>query len=214
VGRRQLSIGVLSLFLSIPVFGAQEERWEVGARFNVVTAGGEPANDIMSAGLFGRYRLNDRWLLGFGVDQSEYDFERPWATLGLRQDTSVEVIDASTSATALSVWAEREYARPGKRLRWFWSGGLGFTSPDVDDVSGPIEGGGIFNITTDPGSEVIVSGTGGLRLPFAKRWLFDFQVRVDHHLADWEVTDTVSGLTTTLDDYTGLGGSLALSFRF
>lgn len=193
---------------------AQEDRWEAGARFNVITAGGEPANDIMSAGLFGRYRLNDRWLLGFAVDQAEFDFERPWRVLGLQQDPSVETIDATTVATVFSVWAEREHARAGKRLRWFWSGGLGFTSPDVDDVTGPLLGGGTFDITADAGSEFILAGTGGLRLPFARRWVFDFQVRLDHHFADWEVVDRVSTTTGTLDDYTGYGGSVSLSCRF
>jgi hypothetical protein len=177
------------VFLALPCCEilAQDDPWEIGARFNAVTAGGEPANDI----------------LGFAVDRADYDFERPWKVLGLQQDPAVEVIDAPAGATTLSVWTEREHARAGGRLRWFWSAGLGFGS-----------GGGTFDITTDPGSETVLSGAGGLRLPFAKRWVFDFQLRADGHLADWKVKDRNSAATGSIGGYTGLGGSFVLSRRF
>lgn len=209
------SLVLLSLLpLAFPAAAAPAEGPEFGARFNAVAAGGEPANDILSAGLFGRFRLNERWLLGVALDRAGFDFERPWKPMGLQQDPAVEVIDASAEMTTLSVWAERELAPGGGRLRWFWTGGLGFASPDVDDVTGPLAGGGTFDITTDPGSEILLSASAGLRLPFAKRWGFDFQLRADHHLADWEVTDRTSGRRATLNDYTAFGTTLALSCRF
>jgi hypothetical protein len=213
-GIRILILAVVALAFPCREILAQEDPWEIGARFNVVTAGGEPANDILGFGVFGRYRITDRWLLGFAVDRADYDFERPWKVLGLQQDPAVEVIDAPASVTTLSVWAEREHARTGRGLRWFWSAGLGSGSPDVDDVSGPLAGGGTFDITTDPGSETVLSAAGGLRLPFAKRWVFEFQLRADRHLADWKVRDRVSGGTGSIGGYTGLGGSFALSCRF
>ena len=72
--------------LSAPSALAQtQERFQLGLRGTVVTAGGEPANDILSQGVFGRYRLSERWLLGVAVDLADHDFEMPTRVLGLSQ---------------------------------------------------------------------------------------------------------------------------------
>ena len=46
-------------------------------------------------------------------------------------------------------------------LDWFWSAGLGINSIDVDDASGPLQGGGNFNVTTTVSSEALFGIKGG-----------------------------------------------------
>ncbi len=189
-------------------------RFDVGVRPIVVTAGGEPANDIISFGVFGRYRLTPNVLLGVGIDQAEYDFERPWQVLGLEQDPTVHTIDAPTTSTVFSVWAEREHGHDTSPWRFFWGGGVGFSSPEVDDVEGPLADGGEFALTTDPGTEVIGSIFTGVRRSLGSHFGAEFALRADHHFADWTVTDSVSGTIGSTGNYTGLGGHLGLYFRF
>jgi len=202
---------ILAIAASAP---AQSGRFDLGLRGSVVTAGGEPANDIISAGAVARYRFGEAWLVGFSVEKAEHDFETPWRTLGLQQDPGVPVIDTTTESTILTAWLEREFGRRDRRLHWFLAAGLGFASPDVADVQGPLAGGGSFDITTDPGSEVIASAAGGLRALFGRHVFAELGARADYHFADWKVRDRVSGRTGTLDDYVGVGGYLGLGYRF
>lgn len=107
------------------------------------TACDGPANDTLGFGLFGRYRLNDRWLVGFGVDVATgYDVEEPEKLVGLVQDPSIDVIDANADSYTFMGWIEREYSRDTSKWSWFWTIGLGYSSVSVDDVQGPLEGGG------------------------------------------------------------------------
>ena len=171
-------------------------RFEMGVRLDVLVADGEPANDMPSAGVYGRYRLGDRW------------------RLGLAGDDSVGEIDAKATSTAFTAWIERVYERPGRRLEWFWGAGGGFATVDVDDVTGPLLGGGTYDITQEVGTEILVGASAGFRFRFAERWALEAALRLDQHLTDWTVTDRVSGRTTDLDDYLVKGGHFGLSYRF
>ena len=201
------------ILISTSIATAQDSHWEAGVRAGVVTAGGEPANDIISAGVYGKYHFTEKWVLGFGLDSAEYDFEKPGDVLGL-QTSGDSAVDATTDSLLVTAWIERRYPRPNSRLAWFWAAGLGFASPDVDDVRGDLQGGGTFDITTDPGTEILLTGSGGLLFTFAEHWTAEFVLRAEHHFADWEVRDRVSGRTGSLDDYTGYGAGAGLTYRF
>lgn len=203
------------LFVAPCVAHAQsEETFQIGARGIVVTAGGEPANDIPSIGGFGRFRLNEAWLLGFSVDQAEYDFEVPTRVLGLAQPPEpAEVIDATVSSTMLSAWIEREHGQASSRTVFFWGVGGGIALPEVDDATGPLAGGGVFDITTEASTEILASAFGGLRWR-PGRFFLEIAGRVDHHFSEWDVEDRVSGRTGTTEDYTGFGGHFGLGLRF
>lgn len=190
---------------------AEERRFEAGARYVVVTAGGEPTNDQSGAGVFGRYRLTDKWLVGAAIDSMSGDVERPYEWFS---NTSPLEIDSSVDSTLFSGWIEREYGKQDRKLRWFWNAGLGFASPDVDDVKGPLTGGGTFDITTDAGSETLLSAAVGLRRSFSKRFGFEVGLRGNRHFADWKLTDRNSGETATLDDYTTKGLHFGLRVAF
>ncbi len=178
---------------------ADDGRLDLGFRADIGLGSGKPANDIIGYSLFGHYRLNDRWNVGFGVSYSpEFDFERTPEILGL---ATPEVFDAKGTSTELSGWVERVYRRPSGRSEWFWSAGLGFNSVDMKDVSGPLTGAGTFDITTDAGSEFLAMVGAGYRYWFGSGWGLEAAAHYDHHFADWKVADRISGRTGTVSDY-------------
>lgn len=214
--RKSLSIALAASALALcPALAqGQEGRFDLGVRAVLTGADGEPANDIPGYGAFGHYRLSDRWKLGLSVDTAEFDFEQPAKVLGLRQSESVDVIDALAESTTVSAWIERTFGRPQGRAEWFLGAGLGFATIDVPDASGPLQGGGRFDIETEVDNEIVAQLLGGVRLHFGRRWALEFALRADQHFAKWEVRDRVSGRTATIDDYRALGGHLGVSFRF
>lgn len=214
--RRSLSVTLTACALALgPVLAeAQSDRFDLGVRGAILVADGEPANDIPGFGLFGHYRLSDRWQLGFGVDAAEYDFEQPARILGLTQSPNVEPIDVLAESTTVSAWVERLFGQPGGRTEWFLGAGLGFASIDVPDASGPLAGGGRFDIETEADTEIVAHLLAGLRRRLGQRWALEFALRADQHFADWTLTDRVSGRTGTVDDYLTYGGHLGVSFRF
>lgn len=207
-----LRLFLLCIFLagatSIPATAAD---WEIGARATLVTAGGEPANDITGAGLYLRYPLSANSRLGFALDYASGDFETPANILGL---TTVGVIDSTAEWTALSAWYEYLLGKPEDAWRWFVGAGLGVAFVEVKDVSGPLAGGGSFDITTDADDEILALFSAGLRRRFGARWSGEVALRVDHHFADWQMVDRVSGRSGEIDDYTAIGGYLGFSYRF
>jgi hypothetical protein len=214
--RRSVSMALAAValaFLPAPA-QAQTGRFDLGVRANLLAADGEPANDIPGYGLFGHYRLSDRWRLGFSVDTAEYDYEEPARILGLEQDESLEAIDVKAESTTVSAWIERLFGQPEGRTEWFLGAGVGFASVDVPDASGPLQGGGRFDIRTEVDTEIVAQLLAGVRRRIGQRWALDFTLRADQHFATWELRDQVSGRTSAIDDYLALGGSLGLSFRF
>jgi len=185
-----------------------------GVRANVFAADGEPANDMLGYGVHGKYDLSSTWRLGFGLDFSDFDFERPWKIAGIAQDPDVkEVIDANASSKLFSAWVERPFSVRGN-LEWIWKAGLGFNSVDVDDVIGPAADGGSFDITTDVGSEFVVLAGTGLQWQFANSWNIDAMLNIQQRFADWKVTDRVSGKSGSLNDYTVWGLQLGVVYDF
>lgn len=209
------AVFLAGFFFCGSVQAQESSRFEAGLRLDVLVADGEPANDMPSAGVFGRYRLSDRWRLGFALDHSpEFDVERPYEFIGLVGAASAGEVDAKGTSTSFLAWIERVYERPGRRLEWFWGVGAGISTVDVEDVAGPLEGGGTYDITQEVGTELLASASGGLRWRFAQRWAFEAALRLDQHFTDWTVTDRVSGRTAALDDYLVQGAHFGLAHRF
>lgn len=192
----------------------QQSRIDIGLRANVLLGDGVPSNDILGYGLIGRYRLNNGWFIGAGVDTYEYDFERPAKLLGIEQDPNEDVVDALADSTVFFGSVGRLYNETNRGFDWFWSLGVGFASPNVDDVSGPIDGGGIFDLTFDVGNEIHLMGTLGSSYNFSENWSTSFSARLEHHFMDVLVTDTVSGATKKIDSQSPMGAYLSLNYRF
>ena len=190
---------------------AENESFQVGLRLGISAADGEPANDIPWAGLFGRYRLNELWLVGLSLDISEYDYEQPAKIIGL---DPAEVVDAQADSTIITAWLEREFRSENGRWRPFILGGLGFGIVDVPDASGDLKGGGRFDIETDAGTEIIPMVGAGIRMRLTQRIHAEVGARGEFHLADWEIKDRVSGTSGSIDDYFAYGGYFGLGCNF
>lgn len=121
---RRLVLLLVVLSAAPLTFAQTLGEFEIGVRPYILGAGGEPANDIVGTGVLGRYYLSDTWSIAAAVEVAEYDFERPWLTVGIEQDTSGGVIDAPTSTTTFIVWAEREFGHSAA-TRWYVGFGAG-----------------------------------------------------------------------------------------
>ena len=205
---------ILAMVMVAGTAYAQDSKYEVGLRANVLLGDGVPANDILGYGVIGRYRLNNGWFIGAGIDTYAFDYERPWRILGLEQDPDVSTIDASADSTVFSGSIGRLYNETDHGFDWFWTLGLGFASPNVDDVTGPTDTGGTFDITTDAGSEIHLMATLGSSYNFSDSWSASFSARLEHHFMDVLITDSVSGSTAQIDSQSPIGAYLSLNYRF
>lgn len=175
---------------------------------------GLPANDMLGYGIIGRYYLSDGWFAGAALDTTDFDFEHVASVVGIIQDPAVKSIDAAATNTILSASLGKQYGNTDKGFDWFWTAGIGVGFPDVGNVSGPVEGGGTFDITTDAGTEIHLMGSLGTSYHFSPAWSVALAARLEHHFMDYTVTDSVSGNTTTVDSQTPMGASLSFSRRF
>ena len=202
------------LVLMTGVSFAQDSKFEIGLRGNVLLGDGVPANDILGLGVIGRYRLNDGWFIGAGIDIYEFDYERPWRMLGLEQDPDVDTIDALADSTVFNGSIGRLYNETDHGFDWFWTLGLGFSSVSIEDVVGPTDTGGTFDIIFDAANEIHLMATLGSSYNFSKKWSTSFAARLEHHFMDVLITDRVSGNTTKLDSQSPIGAYLSLNYRF
>lgn len=191
-----------------------ERGLSAGAHVTISVANGEPANDIPGFGAQLRYALNDDWAIGGTLLLSEYDFETPAQVAGIDQSPSVEPIDALAESTQLQGWAERAFRTANGATTWFVGAGLGAASVDVPDVSGQRADGGQFDVHTEVGTEIILTGFAGVRRNLGERWYAEFRVHANQHFADWQVEDRVSGNTGSINDYSSFGGQVAVGMRW
>ncbi len=206
-------IVLLALVVAFPAL-AEDSKNQYGLRANVLVGSGKPANDILGVGLIGfRYR-DDGWLYGGSIDDYAYDFERPASYVGLAQDPNVDVIDADGSNTVIAGFLGREYDAEDGGFRWFWTAGLGVGFADVDDVSGPTDSGGTFDLTFTVDTEIHVMGTLGTTYDFSPKWSATLAGRLEHHFMGIEITDQVTGNTASIDSQTVMGAYLSLNYRF
>jgi len=189
-----------------------EAQYELSGRVNIVGATGEPTNDMLGIGVTLHRKLSDAWYLGFGLDLApEFDFETPNKLVGI---SSVGEIDASGSMTMLSVVGERRYALDSQNWTGFWNLGVGISEIDVDDVDGPVVGGGSFDIETSTDTEFVLLGSLGMLQRLGENWSARYALTVEQHLADWKVEDRISGKTGSVDDYTVSGLRIGLNYQF
>ena len=214
--KQKIQSFALFLFL-LPIVStsnAQEAKWEIGLRANVMLGDGVPANDMLGYGLIGRYYLENGWFAGASLDTTEYDFEHMASQVGIVQDPAEKSIDAAATNTILGGFMGRQYGNTERGFDWFWTAGLGVGFPDVDPVAGPVDGGGIFIITTDAGTEFHLTASIGTSYHFSPAWSASFVGRLEHHFTDYTLTDQVSGATRTIDSQTPMGVSLSVNYRF
>ena len=163
----------------------------------------------------GHYQYSEAWYLGVAIDYSpSFDFERTAQSVGLQQDPNVDPIDAIGTHLMISAFAERRYPNSSGDIEYFWSLGAGINDIDMDDVQGPLAGGGSFNISTETDTELVIISSIGLQQKINKNWSARYAFSVDHHFADWKVKDNISGNTGSIDDYGIYGLRLGLGYQF
>jgi len=116
--------------------------------------------------------------------------------------------------TMLTLVAEKRYSGESDNIRWFWNAGVGVNDVKMDDVQGPVEGGGAFDIETVTDTEFVLLGGGGLIHDFAASWSARYELTLQHHFADWKVRDRVTGNTGVIDDYSIYGVRVGMTYRF
>ncbi|MCW8956464.1 MAG: outer membrane beta-barrel protein [Gammaproteobacteria bacterium] len=186
----------------------------IGAHANIVGGRGKPSNDILGIGIIANYSVSNQWFMDIELIYSEADFERPWKPLGLVQDPTEKTIDAVFTSTALLFHFGQNIQMESKTLKGYWTAGIGFNSVDVEDVTGPLDGGGTFNIITDPDTETLIGLKTGIRQRLGDNWSANYALRFDYHLADWKVTDTISATTTSIGNYSTYGFLVGVTRKF
>ena len=211
-----LILSLMAFFLTSQLTYAAEDGFSsLTTRLNIVGSNGTPTNDVLGVGLIGHYKFSDDWYLGIGLDYSpEFDFERTPKLVGLQQDTSLATIDATGDQMLISAFAERRYPNDTGDIEYFWSLGAGINEVDMNDVSGPLEGGGTFNISTKADTEFVIVSSVGIQQQFNSNWSGRYEFSVNRHFADWSLRDSISGNTGTIDDYSIIGLRLGLSYQF
>jgi len=210
----KLPVTLLAFLCFASTSYGQESQWEFGLRSNAISGDGLPTNDMLGFGVISRFYLNDGWFAGAAIDTAEYDFEHASAIWGESQDLSTNAIDAAATNTIFSAFMGRQYGDMSKGFDWFWTAGLGVGFPDIEDVSGPVNGGGSFDITARSGTEIHLITSLGTSYHFSSEWSATFTARVEQHFMDHRLTDRITDTTTTIDSQTPIGVSISLNRQF
>jgi hypothetical protein len=193
---------------------AGEERFDLGAKLNVMAGDGVPTNDVVGYGLVGRWHFSDRFSLGLMVDHSpEFDVERTPELLGIVQDPSLEVIDSKATSTSIKLSLERRWGGE-RRIEWVLGVIVGIDSIDVEDVPGRDAFGNAFVIRTDAGTEPVAGVLGGARFKIGRRCLLEATLHAEQHFAGWKLEELSSGRRGEQGDYLLTGIQLGLAIRF
>jgi hypothetical protein len=200
---------------AIPAFGADDSgQFDIGAHFGTMLGDGVPANDMPGYGIYGLYRLNERWSVGLGIDRTDFDYEEPARILGIPLDPDDPPVDPKAEMTIYSALIERTFDASREGREWFLGAAIGVADTDVPDVTGPTATGGTFDIDSEVDRELIISLRGGVRQHFGERWFMQFSLRAEQHFAAWELEDRISGATGRHEDYFAYGGFLGIGYRF
>ena len=187
---------------------ATNSTWRAGYRFELLTANGKPANDMMGSGAYVQYTLSEAYRAECAFSYYEYDFEEPQRYLGF-SGASVEEADSRTRLTVLSMRLERSWKSCVEGLRPLAFAGLGMGYAVVDDRRGTADG-RRFDIDAEGGIEAVPAC--GLGVQYGRKgWKVDAGVKLERHVADWDLQDRLSGVKGEIGDYTAWGGWAGLS---
>ena len=187
---------------------AEIKPWSAGYRFELLTADGRPANDMMGSGAYLQYQLSEAYRAECAFSYYEYDFEEPQRYLGF-SGASVEEDDSRTRLTVVSMRMERLWKCRVEGLRPLAFAGLGMGYAVVDDRRGTA-GGRQYDIDAEGGIEAVP--VCGLGVQYGRNgWRVDAGVKLERHVADWDMQDRLSGAKGEIGDYTAWGGWAGLS---
>lgn len=207
-----IACAMVSLFVSGIVLG-DVSNVQFGVRGNGMLGDGTPTNDVLGYGLYGNFALDDEWRVGGALDVADFDLERPWQIIGLTQASGTKTVDSKSTSKTVTLWLERMH-NLNSSWDWTWQVGGGFNFVDVDRASGPSQGGGTFNISTNVDTEYLLLGGLGAEYKMSQQWIITGGARIEQHFADWKLTDSVSGTQGSVGDYRLMGISIGTRYQF
>lgn len=186
--------------------------YDLVARLDLVAGNGKPANDIPGLGLSLQRALGDGWYLGFSLDHSPlFDFED---VAGLVDGVAeIGIVDADATHTLVSWTAEKRHALGLAGWNGFFNFGVGFNDVDVDDVDGPVAGGGRYDIATEVDTELVLLAGLGWMQRLGRNWSARYEIGAEYHRGDWKMTDRVSGNSDRISDYMVYGLRIGLAYQ-
>ncbi|MDD4872288.1 MAG: hypothetical protein PHR77_17170 [Kiritimatiellae bacterium] len=209
------TVVLIVLSLSTPFLLAKDESlpkdvlqtWSAGFRVAILSAGGDPVNDITASAGFAQYRLSESWLIDLSFQYAEYDFES--IHYFVNAPSSLSDGPASRSrVTSTSLAIEREWRDPSVLVHPFILFGLGLGYAVIDDVN-TVVGDQPVDIRAEGGIEGITTIGCGIRFRHV-RWIVECGARLEQHFADWDIENRVSWQQVSIGDYTAWGGWLGL----
>ena len=207
--RAGIVLAAFALCATVTYAGTTAERkWSMGYRFELLTADGSPANDMMGSGAFAQYHIGNDYRVEWAFEYVEYDFECPQRYLGFARGAAEED-DSRTRSTLISLRVERAWLDADKSIRPFAFVGLGMGYTVIDDIRGGL-GEQRFDINAEGGIETVPAAGLGFRYR-NRRFMLDGGLKVERHLTDWDLEDRFSGRQGEVGDYTAWGGWLGLS---
>lgn len=203
----------LALLLDLPsTLQVHEEDWRAGARLNIWTAFGVPANDIIGGSVYASRNLedvvNETWWATAELYAGSFDFENPGdEVLGT---SGTPTADAKIAMQSLTLSLEWHPLARDSIVDLYVGAGFGVVFLGDGDAEHP----GAVDVDVDghPGFELHLSV--GVAVRIFKSVYATADLRVMEVIAKMDVEDRISGLSDSLDNWEAAGFSLGLELRF
>jgi hypothetical protein len=203
----------LALLLDLPSsLQAHEEDWRAGARLNIWTAFGVPANDIIGGSLYASRNLEDvidgDWWATAEIYAGAFDFENPGdEVLGT---SGTPTADAKIAMRSLTLSIEWHPLARDSIVDVYVGAGFGVVFLGDGDAKAP----GTVDVDVDghPGVELHLNV--GVAFRVFRSVYATADLRVMEVVAKMDVEDRISGRSDSLDNWEAAGFSLGLELRF
>jgi outer membrane protein with beta-barrel domain len=182
--------------------------WRIGARGNISTSWGEPANDINGGGVYVARRLSERWTISADLYYGAFDFENPGdVVLGT---SGTPTADAKISLTILSATAEWHPLDPGGDLDVYLGLGLGIANTGDGDT--PAKTGVDVEVTGSTGFELHARAGAAYRV-FSRAYLV-LEAQYMQVFSSMDVEDQLTGESDTMSSFDQWGFTAGVEVRF
>lgn len=193
---------------ALPTSLQDQELWRAGARLNIWTAFGEPANDIIGGSVYVARNLDEHWWAAAEIYAGSFDFENPGdAVLGTSGTPTADAKIAMQTLTLSIEW------HPLARESWidvYVGAGIGLVLLGDGEANAP----GQVDVEVEGGPGAIFQFSAGAAVRLFKSVYATADLRLMEVLAKMDVDDAVSGLSDSLDNWEAAGFSLGLEIRF
>ena len=195
-----------------PPSAAELENWRIGARLNIWTSFGEPANDITGGSLYASHRMTDwfspHWWATLEAYLGVFDFENPGdAVLGT---SNTPTADAKINMAVVSLTLAWHPLDVENAFDFYVGAGFGVVSLGDGDAERP------------PTVDIEVTGSVGFELHLVVGAAYRVigplfltaDLRVMGVFASMDVEDRLTGESDSIDAWEAVGFSFGAEVRF